>query len=298
MRHIKLSQVCKSLAPLPLAFLLNSCQGVAILDPKGPIGIQERDLIAMAVGLGMIVIIPVVAMALWFTFRYRESNKKATYTPHWEGSLKVESVIWVVPILIIAVLSYLTLVKTTELDPYKPIASTEKAVHVQVVSLDWNWLFIYPDYKVASLNSLVIPSGVPVTFDMTSSTVMTSLFIPHLGSQMYIMAGMVSHLNLLANEPGSYPGHNMEYSGKGYDSMSFVAKAVTKGDFEAWTQSHQGTGSALTAEEFQKLKEPKAGRSPTVYGSVDPELFTNLVAKFMPPPGSAPAKKMDDSAKM
>jgi len=170
MRQNQLSRVMKLLGLLPLALLLNACQGVALLDPKGPVGAQERDLILMSIGLALLVIVPVFFMVVWFATHYRETNKKATYKPHWEGTVKVETVVWLVPILIIGVLAYLTWVKTTDLDPYKPLPSAEKALHVQVVSTDWNWLFIYPDYGVASLNTLTIPQGVPVSFDLTSAT--------------------------------------------------------------------------------------------------------------------------------
>lgn len=293
-----LGRVFKFLALLPFSLLMSACQGIPLLDPKGPIGAQERDLMLMSVGLGMIVIIPVLVMAIWFTLRYRESNKKATYKPHWEGNLKLETVIWGIPILIIAVLSYLTWVKTSELDPYKPIPSTEKTVKVQVISTDWNWIFLYPEYNVATVNSLVIPAQAPVSFDMTSASVMTSLFIPHLGSQMYIMAGMVSHLNLLASEPGSYTGHNMEYSGEGYDSMHFVTKAVSKEEFEAWVKANQGAGANLTGELFDQLSKPQKGLPATVYGSVEPKLFERVVSHFMPPQGSVSEEKMDKPMNM
>ena len=270
---------------------LNSCQGVALLDPKGPIGLQERDLILMSVGLGLIILIPVFFMAIWFPLRYRESNKKATYKPHWEGNLGVEAVIWLVPVLIIAVLSYLTWVKTTDLDPYKPIPSVEAPVHVQVVSLDWNWLFIYPDSNVAVMNKLVIPAGVPVTFDLTSATVMTSFFIPELGSQMYAMAGMVTHLNLLADHPGVFLGHNVEFSGAGYAGMTFQTTALPKDQFEAWAREAKASANSLNLEEFNKLNTPQIGRAATTFASVEPNLFGHIVGEFMRPMGGGDLMK-------
>jgi cytochrome o ubiquinol oxidase subunit 2 len=297
MRQNKLARVLKLLGLLPLTFLVSACQGVALLDPKGPIGAQERDLIYLSVGLGLIILIPVFFMVAWFAFRYRESNTKATYKPHWEGTVSIEVVLWLVPLLIIGVLSYLTWVKTTELDPYRPIPSTERPLHVQVVSLDWNWLFIYPDYNIATMNKLVIPAGVPVTFDMTSATVMTSFFIPDLGSQMYVMAGMVSHLNLLADKPGTFTGHNMEFSGIGYETMHFTTSAVTKDQFASWTNDAKGNG-ALSLDQFNKLNKPQPGLPETTYASVEPNLFLHIVGEFMDTRGMVKAGTTADSMKM
>lgn len=281
MRRKQLVHVLKYFALLPLALLVSGCQGIALLDPKGPIAAQQTNLMLMAVGLGLLVIIPVFFMVGWFSLRYRESNKKATYKPHWEGNIKVEAVIWLVPIAIIVVLSYLTWVKTIDLDPYKPIASTEKAIRVQVVSLDWNWLFIYPDENVATLNELTIPAGVPVTFDLTSATVMTSFFIPDLGSQIYAMAGMTTHLNLLSDRPGVYTGYNMGFSGKGYARMNFPTKAVPKEQYAEWLKTAKAGTTTLTLDQFNQLNKPQAGLPAVTYSSVEPDLFGHIVGEFM-----------------
>lgn len=272
--------------------LMSSCQGVPLLDPQGPIGTQNRDLLMIAVGLGFLVVIPVIIMTIWFAIRYRETNAKATYKPHWEGSLKIEAVIWLVPIAIIVVLSYLTWVKTTELDPYRPIPSAERPMRVQVISLDWNWLFIYPDYDIASVNKLVIPTGTPVTFDLTSATVMTSFFIPDLGSQMYVMAGMVSHLNLQADKPGTFTGKNMEFSGSGYSQMNFPAVAVSSDQFKAWTTEAKATSAHLTQDQFNQLNKPQSNYPATSYSSVEPGLFDHLVGKFMKTRGNEAMMKV------
>ncbi len=261
--------------------LMSACQGVALLDPQGPVGIQIRDLLMIAVGLGFLVVIPVIIMTIWFAVRYRESNTKATYKPHWEGSLKIEAFIWLIPIAIIVVLSYLTWVKTTDLDPYKSIPSSEAPLRVQVVSLDWNWLFLYPDYDIASINKLVIPTGTSVTFDLTSATVMTSFFIPDLGSQMYVMAGMVSHLNLLADNTGTFTGRNMGFSGKGYATMNFPTVAVTTEQFKAWTAEAKASPTPLSQDQFNQLNKPQSNYPVTLYSSVEPDLFNSIVAKFM-----------------
>ncbi len=269
-----------------------------MLDPKGPIGSQEKSLILITFWLMLIVAIPVFAMVIWFSLRYRESNKKATYKPEWEGSLKIETVIWLVPVAIIAILSYLTWVKTTDLDPYRPIQSTEAPLHVEVVSLDWNWLFIYPDENIATVNKLIIPEGRPVTFDLTSATVMTSFFIPQLGSQIYAMAGMVTHLNLEADSPGTFLGENMEYSGNGYASMHFDTVSLPNDQFSAWVQTAKSSTNSLTLAQFNHMNNPLMDIPVTTYSQVEPGLFDHIVHSFdsgsdMSMPGKTmPSQKM------
>lgn len=263
------------------AALLSSCQRVALLDPQGPIGAQNRDLLLIAFGLGLFVVIPVIVLTIWFAARYRQSNTGATYKPHWEGSIKIEAFIWLIPIAIIVVLSYLTWVKTIEVDPYRPIASTEQPLKVQVITTDWNFIFVYPDYNVATVNQLFIPVKAPVTFDMTSADVQASFFIPDLGSQMYVMAGMVSHLNLLADKPGTFTGKNMQYSGSGYDGMHFPAKALSPDEFKAWADGAKAGTSPLSQAEFDKISQQKSKLPAAVYSTVEPDLFKSLVAKFM-----------------
>lgn len=264
-----------------LVLLATGCQGVALLDPQGPIGVETTNLLYIAVGLGVLVVVPVIVMTIWFAVRYRESNTKATYTPHWEGSLKIEAFMWLIPVAIIVVLSYFTWVKTTELDPYKPIAAAEAPLKVQVVSLDWNWLFIYPEQNVAMVNKLVIPAGTPVTFELTSDTVMTSFFIPELGSQIYVMAGMVTQLNLLADRPGTYTGRNMGYSGFGYAAMNFPTLSVTKDQFNQWLTEAQGTGKVLDLAHYDEVAKPQKNYPVTMYSSVEPGLFRTIVDRFM-----------------
>lgn len=264
-----------------LVLLATGCKGVALLDPQGPIGAETTNLLLIATGLGVLVVVPVMIMAVWFAIRYRESNTKATYKPHWEGSIKIEVFMWLIPVIIIVILSYFTWVKTHELDPYKPIASTEAPIKVQVVSLDWNWLFIYPEQNVALVNQLVIPAGVPVSFELTSASVMTSFFIPDLGSQIYAMAGMVTQLNLQADRPGVYTGRNMGYSGFGYAAMNFPTKAVTKEEFSQWLAEAQAGTTALTVAQFDQVAKPQKNYPVTVFSPVDPGLFRTIVDRFM-----------------
>ena len=263
-----------------LVSLVSSCSGVPLLDPKGPVGNEEKFLILISLGLMLIVVIPVLVLTLWFSVHYRATNKKATFKPNWEGSPKIEAIVWLIPFVIVAVLSYLTIKETGELDPYRPIASSKAPIKVEVISLDWNWLFIYPDYDVATVNKLVVPVGTPLSFDLTSASVMTSFFIPQLGSQMYAMAGMVTHLNLLASETGIYQGQNQEFSGDGYVTMHFPVNVETREAFDAWVREAKSGGDALDAQRYAALSSPQINYPATSFSSVEPGLFDHLVGRF------------------
>ncbi len=260
---------------------LSSCKNMIVLDPKGPIGREETFLIYMAFALMLIVVVPVFVMVILFSVRYRASNKKATYKPKWAHSNKIEWVIWSVPIAIIAALSYLTYTRTHQLDPYKPIPSVEEPLQIEVISLDWNWLFIYPDYDIATINEVVFPANVPLSFRLTSATVMTSFFIPQLGSQMYAMAGMQTHLNLMAEDTGIYMGHNMEYSGQGYNTMYFNAVAKTPEQFKKWIQKAKLSPDTLSMTEYKEISKPIVDYPVTVYSSVVPGLTDKIISPFM-----------------
>lgn len=191
------------LPPLGAALLLSGCQWV-VLDPKGPIGLQERSIIITATVLMLLVVVPVIALILIFAWRYRASNEKADYRPDWSHSNTIEAVVWLIPCLIIAALGVITWRSSHTLDPYRPLDSKVRPLRIDAVALDWKWLFIYPDQRVATVNEVAFPANVPVEFHITSATVMNAFFIPQLGSQIYAMAGMQTELHLLANEPGTY----------------------------------------------------------------------------------------------
>jgi cytochrome o ubiquinol oxidase subunit 2 len=261
--------------------LLNSCSKFIVLDPKGPIGGEEALLIKIAFLLMLIVVLPVFAMIIWFTVRYRASNKKATYMPDWAHSNKIEWVIWLVPLAIVASLSWLTWVKTHELDPYKPIKSEVKPVRIEVVSTDWNWLFIYPDYNIAVVNHMVFPVNTPLSFKLTSASVMTSFFIPQLGSQIYVMAGMRTKLHLLADHEGTYLGQNMEYSGNGYATMHFDAVATSNEKFMEWVNEAGRSLKVMNMPTFKEFSEPSINYPVTLYSSVAPGLFNRIMMQFM-----------------
>ena len=234
----------------------------------------------MAFALMLIVVVPVFVMVVWFAVRYRASNVKADYRPAWANSVWIERVIWTVPLLIVIALSYLTWTKTHRLDPYRPIASAVKPLHIDVVSLDWNWLFIYPDYGIAAVNELVLPANVPLSFRLTSASVMTSFFIPRLGSQMYAMAGMQTRLHLMADEPGTYRGRNLEFSGHGYADMHFDAVVKTPEKFDAWLGEARQSSNVLDMAAYEKLSAPQARHPETVYTGVVPGLFDHVLKRY------------------
>ncbi len=260
---------------------MTGCNKLIVLNSKGPIGQQETTLIYMSIGAMLIVIVPVFVMTYLFVKRYRASNNNPDYQPNWVHSTRVELVIWLVPLMIVAFLSYLVWVKTYELDPYKPIASDNKPLNIQVISLDWNWLFIYPDHDIAMVNELVIPEKVPLSFRLTSATVMTSLFIPQLGSQMYAMAGMQTKLHLMANETGTYDGHNIEYSGKGYDTMHFKVVAKTMEDFDKWVNLAKEHANPLDFTTYSRVSEPNTNYPVTTFSPVEHGLFNHVMQSYM-----------------
>lgn len=260
------------------AVLLAGCQ-MEVLNPKGPIASDEKDLILFATGLMLLVVIPVIVLTLVFAWRYRASNTKATYAPDWEHSGKIEAVVWLIPCAIIVVLATVTWITTHKLDPYRPLASTAKPLEVEVVSLDWKWLFIYPEQNVASVNELAIPTGTPVNFRLTSATVMNSFFIPQLGSQIYTMAGMETKLHLLASEPGDFAGISANYSGAGFSGMKFVTKAMSQADFDAWVAKARASSQSLDAATYRALEAPSENNAVALYGSVSPTLYHNILNK-------------------
>jgi cytochrome o ubiquinol oxidase subunit 2 len=273
--------VSGGLCALYAAGFLGGCSDMLLLDPRGPIGEAERFLIIMAFVLMLIVVIPVFVMVFWFSLRYRASNTKAAYTPKWDYSAKLDWIVWLVPIAIVTVLAYLTWTRTFQLDPYKPIESDVKPVRIEVVSLDWKWLFIYPDYNIASVNQLVFPTNVPLSLRLTSDTVMISFFIPQLGSQMYAMAGMQTRLHLMADEPGTYAGQNQEFSGRGYADMHFKAIAVSRKQFETWLRKAKQSPDKLDQARYEKLREPSIGHPVRCFSRVKPHLFDSIVGRYM-----------------
>lgn len=273
-----------SRASIPIAAALTTCLSgcgnLDVLDPKGSIGVAEKSLIGTATFTMLIVVVPVIVMTLWFAWRYRASNLHAKYAPKWAHSTAIEVVIWAVPSIIILYLGILTWRTTHELDPYKPIESAVKPINVEVVALDWKWLFIYPDLGIASVNQLAFPVGTPVNFMITSDSVMNSFFIPRLGSQIYAMAGMQTQLHLIADEAGDFAGVSANYSGRGFSDMKFRALAINPEQFEAWVEKVKASSDRLDMNEYSMVAQPGEKAPVRYFSSVDPKLFNNIIAKY------------------
>ncbi|WP_209327600.1 ubiquinol oxidase subunit II [Pseudoalteromonas sp. PA2MD11] len=273
-----------ALASLVLA--LSGCKG-GVLDPKGQIGVDEKYLIIVATVLMLIVVIPVIVMTIYFAWKYRDGRDQEIYAPKWAHSNKIEAVVWTIPIIIVAILGVITWQSTQQLDPYKPLEGKGKHLTVEVVSLNWKWLFIYPEQGIATVNELVFPANVPVQYKITSESTMNSFFIPQLGSQIYSMAGMETKLHLIADEPGTFKGFSANYSGAGFTGMKFDAIATaTEADFDAWVNKVKNTGSALTKQSYVELAKPSEYDPVKYYASVDKDMFHSIVMKYMQAHGS------------
>ena len=268
------------LSALFVTVLLCSCDNLLLLSPKGPIAHSERFVLLTAVALMLVVVIPVMIMVLWFPGKYRATNPRATYMPGWSRSRRIELVVWLVPAVIITLLSILVWRTTYSLDPHRPIDAGVAPVRIDVVSLDWKWLFIYPDQKIATVNDLVFPAGVPLSFRLTSASVMTSFFIPQLGSQIYAMAGMQTRLHLLADAPGTFRGQNQQFSGDGYADMHFKARAVSKTQFVDWVGQVRQSADRLDSSRYAQLARPGADHRVIHFSAVKTGLFDDILRAF------------------
>ncbi|HEY4802955.1 MAG TPA: ubiquinol oxidase subunit II [Paraburkholderia sp.] len=271
------------LIPLGSGLLVSlaGCSGnFAVLDPKGSVGVAERSLIATATWAMLLVVVPVIILTLAFAWRYRASNRNATYAPKWAHSTAIEVVVWAIPAAIILFLAILTWRTSHELDPYKPLESSVKPINVEVVALDWKWLFIYPDLGIASVNQLAVPVGTPVNFRITSDSVMNSFFIPQLGTQVYAMAGMQTRLHLIADEAGDFDGLSSNYSGKGFSDMKFRTLATSQKDFDAWVQKVKASSTQLSMDKYATVAQPQEKAPVQYFSTVDPKLFNNIIAKY------------------
>ena len=249
-----------------------------VLAPAGPIGGAEDQILYETFGAMMLVVVPVILMTLGFAWWFRASNRRANYRPDWSYSGKVEFSVWIVPLLLILFLATLAWSGAHDLDPYRRLQSDRKPVRVDVVSLDWKWLFVYPDYGVASVNELAVPVGTPVDLRLTSGTVMNSFFVPRLGSQIYTMAGMQTRLSLQADHPGAYRGLSAQFSGDGFSDMHFNVQATDEAGFASWIAATKASTGRLDNEAYDRLAATHAAAAPTRFGAVEPGLFDHAVA--------------------
>lgn len=262
-----------------------------ILDPAGPVSAAQRDLLFTAVGLMLIVIVPVFVLTGLIVWRYRAGNTGAAYRPDWDRSRLIEAAVWSMPLVIVVILWGIVWQRTHALDPFKPLASPEPPLVVQAVALDWQWLFIYPAENVASLNRLVFPAGRPLAIELTSDTVMNSLSIPALGGQIYAMAGMRTRLNLMADAPGTFTGRNTQFSGNGFAAQNFAAEATDAAGFDAFLAEARGSAAGLDTGTYATVAKPTIAGPVKLFAPVAPGLFEAILSSH----GSMP--EMDGSAR-
>ena len=292
--HIKLKLFIPIflLIDLVLVFwILLAGHDITMLNPKGLIAHEERNLILLVIPIMFAVLIPVFIATFLIAWKYREGNTKATYTPDWDYSPKLQTLWWGILCTVTAVLCVINWHAAHALDPHVSISSTSKPLKIQVVALQWKWLFIYPEQGIATVNYVAFPEKTPITFELTGDAPMNSFWIPSLGSQMYAMAGMVTHLPLIADSVGEFRGSTAEISGRGFASMRFKAKSVSDSDFDAWVTSVKQSPLTLTFEGYKKLAEPSEDTPPTFYSSTQKGLYNTIIMKFMAPASDRPIRE-------
>jgi cytochrome o ubiquinol oxidase subunit II len=272
--------------------VLTACQPI-VLDPQGPIGIAEKTILIDSLAIMLAIVVPTIVATLAFAWWFRASNTRATYLPDFVYSGRLELIVWAIPLLTIMLLGGVIWIGSHDLDPANPLASKKPPLEIQVVSLDWKWLFIYPSQGVASVNQLVIPASVPLHFSLTSASVMNAFFIPQLGSMIYAMNGMTTRLNLQADAPGTFLGLSSHYSGDGFSEMHFDVQAVPAEQFAAWIEKTRGAGPTLDDKSYIALTKQSLNTSPITFGTVEPELFQKIVTQQLPPGPGPQAEVLD-----
>jgi len=268
--------------------LLVGCTHQGVLNPAGPVSAGERTILLNSLVIMLVIVIPTIGATLGFAWWYRADKPRGRYLPDWAYSGRVELVVWSIPILVILFLAGVIWVGSHDLDPYKPLDSQKRIrpIEVQVVSLDWKWLFIYPEQGIASVNDLVVPAGVPIHFSLTSASVMNAFFVHRVGSMIYTMNGMVSQLNLQADKTGTYWGQSAQFSGDGFSDMHFAMRAVAPAQFTAWVGQVKGRGAALDQATYAGLTKQSVFRQPVTFGVVQPGLFDLITSqRIAPQPG-------------
>jgi cytochrome o ubiquinol oxidase subunit II len=265
--------------------LLSGCNMV-LMNPSGDVAVQQRDLLITSTLLMLLIIVPVMALTVLFAWRYRHTNHSATYSPDWHHSTRLEVAIWAAPLAIIVALGALTWISTHMLDPYRqiarigpsqPLSSAPDPVTVDVVALDWKWLFIYPSLHIATVNELAAPVNTPINFQITASSVMNSFFIPALAGQVYAMPGMQTQLHAVINKPGDYQGFSANYSGAGFSDMTFTFHGMSDADFDHWVQGVKTGGGTLDRKIYTQLAAPSEREPVHHYASVEPDLYSAIL---------------------
>jgi cytochrome o ubiquinol oxidase subunit 2 len=281
---LNLSQL-RNVAVFPLILLISGCNSV-VLDPSGDVAVRQRDLLVQSTLLMLVIIIPVMVLTVLYAWRYRASNKQARYEPNWHDSTRLELVIWAAPLLIIICLGALTWLGTHLLDPYrpldriapgKPVPTEAKPLQVNVVALDWKWLFIYPEYDIATVNELTVPMNRPVSLKITASSVMNSLYIPEFAGQIYAMPGMETRLNGVVNRSIASQGFSANYSGAGFSGMRFAFHSVNDAQFETWLHKVRGSSLELTRENYLALARPSEKEPVRHYARAELALYHDIL---------------------
>jgi cytochrome o ubiquinol oxidase subunit 2 len=280
----------RKIVVLPLLLALGGCKMV-VMNPAGDIAVQQRDLIVVSTVLMLLIIVPVIFLTLFFAWKYRQSNTAAKYDPDWHHSTRLEIVIWAAPLVIIVILGAITWMSTHLLDPYRPLdrlspgrsAAAVKPLKVEVVALDWKWLFIYPDLGIATVNELAAPVDTPIDFKITASSVMNSFYVPALAGQIYAMPGMQTQLHAVINKPGAYEGFSANYSGAGFSGMRFKFHGLSQADFDKWTAQVKAGQGRLDGSRYLVLERPSENVPAQRFAAVQPGLFDAVVNRCVEP---------------
>ncbi len=270
------------LAMQPLS-ILHFGSNIVMLFPKGNIAIEQRNLLFIIQALMLLVIIPVYILTFIFSWKYSATNPKGKYDPDLVDNVVAEYIWWGLPCIMVLIVAILSYIKTYELDPYKPIESNNKPMTIQVVALQWKWLFIYPEEKIASVNFVQFPKQTPIHFEITADAPMNSFWIPSLGGQIYAMPKMKTELHLIADESGDFRGSSANISGEGFAGMHFITRASSEEDYHQWVQSAKQSSKALNLEEYNKLAAPSKNNPEEIYQLKDETLFNQIIMKYMYP---------------
>jgi cytochrome o ubiquinol oxidase subunit II len=282
--------VCALLVPLAL----QGCH-TAVLSPAGPIGAADRRILLDALAIMLAIVVPTILATLAFAWWFRASNSRARHLPTWSYSGRIELIVWSIPALVVFFLGGIAWIGSHLLDPARPLSSEAKPLEIQVISLDWKWLFIYPEQGVASVNELVAPAGVPLHFEITSASVFNVFFVPRLGSEIYSMYGMTTQLNLQADRPGIYPGLSAHFSGDGFSDMAFDLNAVTPEQFSAWATGASASGPVLDEAAYRNLLTQSQNIKPYTYRAVQRDLYGDIVSQRLPPGEGPPTGQINPS---
>ncbi|MDO8265973.1 MAG: cytochrome ubiquinol oxidase subunit II [Candidatus Saccharibacteria bacterium] len=266
-----------------LFFFILRGKDYLILDPKGIIAEKQRNLFVWTVAIGLIAVLIIFVLTAFIAIKYRASNKKSDYKPEWDSNRFIEGIWWALPFLLIGSLAIVTWFSSHDLDPFKPIGSDKQTKTIQVVAMQWKWLFIYPEEKIVSINYAAIPEDVPVKFEITADAPMNSFWVPQLGGQMYAMSGMSTELNLLADEVGQYKGVSSNISGAGFASMNFIIDSKNDSDYDSWIKSVYNSNNYFSFEDYQDLTVPSESDEPLQLILSDHNLYNQILAKYTTP---------------